>query len=93
MNALEITEDDFVVRQLNYTETSNGLKDGTIDAGFIAAGIGVAAVVELAVVRDMVLVPFTDEEVKFTPGKAGGLSSVSPSKGPKLAPPKGGLSC
>ena len=29
-------------------------------------------------------------EVKFTPGKAGGLSSVSPSKGPKLAPPKGG---
>ena len=31
--------------------------------------------------------------VKFTPGKAGGLSSVSPSKGPKLAPPKGGLSC
>ena len=29
-------------------------------------------------------------KVKFTPGKAGGLSSVSPSKGPKLAPPKGG---
>ena len=31
-----------------------------------------------------------EAEVKFTPGKAGGLSSVSPSKGPKLAPPKGG---
>ena len=30
------------------------------------------------------------DQVKFTPGKAGGLSSVSPSKGPKLAPPKGG---
>ena len=30
------------------------------------------------------------QQVKFTPGKAGGLSSVSPSKGPKLAPPKGG---
>ena len=63
LTALEITEDDFVVRQLNFTETSNGLKDGTIDAGFIAAGIGVAAVLELAVVRDMVLVPFTDEEI------------------------------
>ena len=36
---------------------------------------------------------FEDDSVKFTPGKAGGLSSVSPSKGPKLAPPKGGLSC
>ena len=33
---------------------------------------------------------FGDVAVKFTPGKAGGLSSVSPSKGPKLAPPKGG---
>ncbi len=63
LNALEITEDDFVVRQLNYTETSNGLKDGTIDAGFIAGGIGIAAVLELAVVRDMVLIPFTDEEI------------------------------
>ena len=63
LSALEVTEDDFVVRQLNYTETSNGLKDGTLDAGFIAAGIGVAAVVELAVARDLVLVPFTDEEI------------------------------
>ena len=63
LNALEINEDDFVVRQLNFTETSNGLKDGTLDAGFIAAGIGVAAVVELAVARDVVLVPFTDEEI------------------------------
>jgi TRAP transporter TAXI family solute receptor len=63
LDALEVTEDDFIVRQLNYTETTNGLKDGTIDAGFIAGGIGIAAVVELAIARDMVLVPFTDEEI------------------------------
>jgi hypothetical protein len=63
LSALGITEDDFVVRQLNYTETANGLKDGTIDAGFIAGGIGIAAVVELAVARDLVLVPFTDAEI------------------------------
>jgi len=63
LTALDFTEDDFIVRQLNYTETSNGLKDGTIDAGFIAGGLGIAAVVELAVARDMVLVPFTDEEI------------------------------
>ena len=41
--------------------------------------------------RDMEDVPEWERDllpkVKFTPGKAGGLSSVSPSKGPKLAPP------
>ena len=63
LQALGIAEDDFVVRQLNYTETSNGLKDGTIDAGFIAAGLGVAAVRELAIARDIELVPFTDDEI------------------------------
>lgn len=64
LDALGITESDFTVRQLNYSETSNGLKDGTIDAGFIAGGIGIAAVVELAVARKIVLVPFTDDEMQ-----------------------------
>jgi uncharacterized protein len=63
LRALDITEKDVDVRQINYAETANGLKDGTIDAGFIAGGIGIAAVVELAVSRDIVLVPFTDEEM------------------------------
>ena len=63
LDALGITEDEFTVRQLNYAETTNGLKDGTLDAGFIAAGIGVAAVVELAVARKVKLVPFSDQEM------------------------------
>lgn len=63
LGALGVTENDFIVRQLNYTETANGLKDGTIDAGFIAGGIGIAAVVELAIARDLVLVPFTNDEI------------------------------
>jgi len=63
LRAVGISERDFTVRQLNYTETSNGLKDGTIDAGFIAGGIGISAVVELAIARDIVLVPLTDEEM------------------------------
>ena len=67
LNALEITEDDFVVRQQNYTETSNGLKDGTIDAGFIAGGIGIAAVLKLAIVRDMVLVPSPMKKLRPSP--------------------------
>ncbi|MFQ5792373.1 MAG: TAXI family TRAP transporter solute-binding subunit, partial [Acidobacteriota bacterium] len=64
LHALGMTERDFHVRQLNYTETSNALKDGTLDAGFIAGGIGIAAVVELAISRKIRLVAFSDEEMK-----------------------------
>lgn len=63
LRAVGLSEDDFAVRQLDYTQTSNGLKDGTLDAGFIAGGLGIAAVVELAIARDMILVPFTEEEI------------------------------
>jgi TRAP transporter TAXI family solute receptor len=77
LDALGITESDFTVRQLNYSETSNGLKDGTIDAGFIAGGLGIAAVVELAVTRKIVLVPFTDEEMKKVTAKIAAYSAFS----------------
>lgn len=77
LDAVGITEDDFTVRQLNYTETSNGLKDGTIDAGFIAGGIGIAAVVELAVARRIALVPFTDEEMAAITNHVAAYSAFS----------------
>ena len=77
LDALGITEDDFTVRQLNYSETSNGLKDGAIDAGFIAGGIGIAAVVELAVARKIVLVPFTDEEMEKVIARVSAYSTFS----------------
>lgn len=63
LEAVGIGKDDITARQMNYAETTNALKDGTIDAGFIAGGIGIAAVVELAVARELVLVPFTDDEM------------------------------
>ncbi len=77
LDALGITERDFTVRQLNYTQTSNGLKDGTIDAGFIAGGLGIAAVVELAVTRKIALVPFTDEEMKKVTAHISAYSTFS----------------
>ncbi|MCG8468375.1 MAG: TAXI family TRAP transporter solute-binding subunit [Gemmatimonadetes bacterium] len=64
LEALDLGEEDFAVRQLDYSQTSNGLKDGTLDAGFIAGGIGMPAVVEIAISRDMILVPFTEEEIE-----------------------------
>ncbi|MDE2878093.1 TAXI family TRAP transporter solute-binding subunit [Candidatus Palauibacter soopunensis] len=63
LEAMGIGESDFTVRQLNYAQMSNGLKDGTLDAGFIAGGLGMPAVVEIGVSRDMVLVPFSEDEI------------------------------
>ncbi|MDX1578715.1 MAG: TAXI family TRAP transporter solute-binding subunit [Gemmatimonadota bacterium] len=63
LRALGLAESDFSVRQLDYSQTTNGLKDGTLDAAFIAGGLGIGAVVELAIARDMVLVPFSEEEI------------------------------
>ncbi|MCI5049333.1 MAG: TAXI family TRAP transporter solute-binding subunit [Rickettsiales bacterium] len=63
LNTVGITLDDFDVQYLSYTETSEGLKNGTIDAGFMVGGMGLAALVELALTRDIRLIPFTDAEM------------------------------
>ena len=63
LRAVGIAEEDFRVRQMNYNQSINGLKDGTVDAVFLAAGLGVSSVVELGLTRDLVLVPFTPEEI------------------------------
>ena len=63
LRAVGIAEADFRVRQMNYSQSINGLTDGTVDAVFLAAGLGVSSVVELGLTRDLVLVPFTPEEI------------------------------
>ena len=63
LRAVGIAETDFRVRQMNYTQSINGLKDGTLDAVFLAAGLGVSSVVELGLTRALVLVPFTPAEI------------------------------
>ena len=63
LRAVGIAEQDFRVRQMNYTQSINGLKDGTVDAVFLAAGLGVSSVIELGLTRDLVLVPFTPDEI------------------------------
>ncbi len=68
LNTLGITQEDFSVQYLSYTETSDGLKNGTIDAGFMVGGIGLAALVELALTRDIRLIPFSDEEMQQVSG-------------------------
>ncbi|MBL27153.1 MAG: TRAP transporter substrate-binding protein [Rhodospirillaceae bacterium] len=56
--AVGVTTDDMDVQRLNFAETANAIRNGTIDAGFIAAGINTAAVAELAATRDIAIVSF-----------------------------------
>ena len=63
LRAVGIAEGEFRVRQMNYNQSINGLKDGTVDAVFLAAGLGVSSVVELGLTRELILVPFTPTEI------------------------------
>ncbi len=63
LEALGISTDEFTVRNLNYVGTASALKDGHIDAGFIVGGIGLAAMVELSLTRDIRLIPFSDDDM------------------------------
>ena len=63
LTGLGLTLDDIAPAYLSFGETTSALKDGTIDAGFVVGGLGIAAVTELAVTRDLVLVPLSAEDL------------------------------
>lgn len=44
---------------LDFGGTADGLKDGTLDAAFIVGGLGIGVVKELALTRDVALVPIS----------------------------------
>jgi len=59
--AAGITYKDIRVQYLSFAEAASNLKDGNIDAAFVTAGHPTAAIVDLAAVRKIVLVPVADE--------------------------------
>lgn len=63
LTGLGVELQDIAPAYLSFGETTSALKDGTIDVGFVVGGLGLAAVTELAVTRDLVLVPLTDEDL------------------------------
>lgn len=63
LTGLGLTLDDIAPAYLSFGETTSALKDGTIDAGFVVGGLGIAAVTELAVTRDLVLVPLSIDDL------------------------------
>lgn len=49
---------------LNYSETTNALANGQVDAGFIVGGQGVGAVTQIALTHDIKVLPITESEAK-----------------------------
>lgn len=64
LSALEISENDIQSQSLNYTATTSALANGQIDAGVIVGSLGVGAVTELALTRDIRILSFTPEQLE-----------------------------
>ena len=63
LNGLGLSLQDIAPRYLSFGETTTGLKDGNLDAGFVVGGLGIAAVTELAVTRDIQIISLTEAEL------------------------------
>lgn len=63
LTGLGVKLTEFAPMYLSFGETTSALKDGSIDAGFVVGGLGIAAVTELSVTRDLYLVSLTESEV------------------------------
>ena len=63
ITGLGLSLDDIAPRYLSFGETTSGLKDGTLDAGFVVGGLGIAAVTELSVTRDIEIISLSDVEI------------------------------
>jgi hypothetical protein len=66
LEANGIDYEDFAPQRLNFNETANGIRDGTVDAGFWSAGPPTSSIMDLATVRDMHMIPLSDDEVART---------------------------
>jgi TRAP transporter TAXI family solute receptor len=62
--ALGISYKDFKVHRLSFTENANALKDGTIDVGIWDVAAPTSSVMDLATTRDIVVLSFSDEDIK-----------------------------
>jgi len=60
----DLTFDDFKPAYLTFTESVNGIKDGTIDVGLVQAGYPVASVLDLSQRVSICLIPFNPAEIE-----------------------------
>jgi hypothetical protein len=59
-----ITYDDFDPQRLNFNETADALRDGTIVAGFWSVGPPTSSIMNLAATRAIRVIALTDEEIE-----------------------------
>ncbi len=79
LNILGISEDDITTQSLNYTATTSAIANGQIDAGVIVGSLGVGAITELALTRDIRILSFSKDELAK-------IQAASPSYLPLVAP-------
>ena len=56
-------QSDISAQYLNYSETTNAIANGQIDAGFIVGGQGVGTMTQLALTKDIRVISLTKEEL------------------------------
>ena len=61
--AYGLTENDINAQYLNFNDSTDALKDGKIDAGFVVAGIPTGSVTELSTAKPIYLVGLDDEHI------------------------------
>lgn len=87
LNTLGITEDDIKAQSLNYTATTSALANGQIDAGVIVGSLGVGAITELALTRNIRILSFSKEELtKIRTANPSYLPLVVPAESYKNVP-------
>lgn len=62
--AHDMTYDDFDVDYLSFSESAQKLKDKQIDAAFVTAGYPTSSVMDVALSREIVLVPISEEKIE-----------------------------
>ena len=62
--ALGIPLDSYKDTRLSFTESSNALRDGTIELGTWSVGPGTSSIMDLATTHDIRIIPFTPEQTK-----------------------------
>jgi len=66
LEANGIDYDDLQPQRLNFNETANGIRDGTVDAGFWSAGPPTSSIMDLATAREIHMISISDDEVART---------------------------
>lgn len=66
LEQLGITYDDIKPAFLSFSETAMGLRDGVVEAGFMAVAIPASAVLDLGSTRTVRFIPLSDEEINKT---------------------------